>query len=217
MQYDDLPYWQSGEWQAVEEKLHDIRRKGTTISPAKENLFAALDACPFERTKAVIVGQDPYPDPSLATGIAFSIPRNAKTFPPTLVNILREYHDDLGYPVPTHGDLTKWTESGVLLWNAIPSCEAWKSLSHNWVEWQLLTQQLLAELSKKGIVFTFLGGVARDFVKYVDQDESYVIETSHPSPRGSLNSKTPFVGSRIFSRINADLCSLGLEAIDWRL
>lgn len=212
----DLKYWSSGEWQVVAERLQDIRNKGGIYCPGPRNLFKALSLVDYEACRVIMVGQDPYPDPKFATGIAFSIPPEFKEFPPTLHNLFREYQTDTGFPLPQSGDLTPWAKQGVLLWNAIPSCDVWKSLSHDWVEWDLLTQEIVTKLSEKDCVFVFLGGVARRFSGYVGPDCD-VIETSHPSPRASRSSKLPFFGSRIFSHINDLLASKGQPPINWKL
>jgi len=218
MSWDSLEYWRSGEWQVVEERLSDMDKSGITYNPERQLLFTSLDATPMEKVTVVLSGQDPYPAGKYATGLAFSIPKEAKTHPPTLNTLLQEYVDDLHYPYPKNGSLEKWASQGVLLWNSIPSCEAGKSLSHDWYEWSSLTQEIITTLSNQGnIVFVFLGGVARRFTPYVDTLRNDLIETSHPSPRGNRTSKVPFSGSRIFSTINAKLCARGKEPIDWKL
>lgn len=218
MQWDDLNYWQSGEWQVIQEKIDDLEKANRVLCPRRENLFAALDATPFEATKVAIFGQDPYPTHSHACGLAFSVPKTVKTLPPTNLAITQEYQADLGLPNPGHGDLQSWAKQGVLLWNVIPSCEEGRSLSHaDWHEWTYLTREIVETLSKRGIVFAFLGSRARDYTKFVDEKTNTIIVTSHPSPRGALKSNHPFVGSRLFSRINDALCSKGMGAIDWRL
>lgn len=218
MSWTDLEYWRSGEWQVVEERLNDFDLTGSCYNPERQFLFAALDATPMEKVKVVLLGQDPYPGGKYACGLAFSIPKTVQSHPPTLQTILQEYVDDLHYPYPKNGSLEKWAAQGVLLWNAIPTCETGKSLSHDWIEWSYLTKEIIQQLSQKGsIVFVFLGGVARRYVQYVDTNRNDVIETSHPSPRGNLSSKSPFSGSRLFSTINQKLNGRGKEAIDWKL
>lgn len=218
----NLDYWKSGEYQVVREKLDAEEKAGFTINPGRKSLFEALRRVPECDVRVCIVGQDPYPDPRMATGVAFSIPHEfgSREFPATLRCIFDEYCSDLGYPRPTHGDLSGWAAQGVLLWNAIPSCRTGLSLSHDWPgqEWSYLTREIMHRLSTRSVVFAFLGSVARRYVK--DVEPSYgavVIETSHPSPRGSLNSRNPFRGSRLFSTINAKLVENGIESIDWRL
>ena len=225
MLWDDLSFWSSGEWQVIEERLASLRKQGVIVNPTPENMFNALDLTPYEKTKVVIFGQDPYPDHLKATGLAFSIPRG-ESFPPTLQNIFKEYEGDLRYPHPPHGDLTKWAEQGVLLWNVIPTCEHGKPLSHDWEEYKLLTQQIIEALNKKKCVFAFVGGVAkggssRDFAKLVLDNPT--IEVSHPSPRGMMSASrrrwnpNPFIGSRFFTTINDKLNSLNLGPVDWRI
>jgi uracil-DNA glycosylase len=218
MTWDDLQYWQSGEWQVVEERLSDMDKSGVLYNPERQLLFAALDATPLDKVQVVLMGQDPYPSGKYATGLAFSIPKAATSHPPTLSTVLREYEDDLHLPYPKNGNLEKWAAQGVLLWNAIPSCELGKSLSHDWNEWSHLTKEIVQSLSQQGgIVFVLLGGVARRYSGYVDTTRNDLIETGHPSPRGNLNSKVPFSGSRIFSTINACLCKRGKAPVDWKL
>jgi uracil-DNA glycosylase len=182
-------------------------------------MFRALSATPLGKTKVVILGQDPYPDAGFATGLAFSIPPEVEPtdFPPTLRTIFAEYSRDLGYPSPSHGDLTAWAKQGVLLWNSIPSCRTGKSLSHDWPDscWDYLTREIIQRCDEQGVVFAFLGAVAKRHLHEVKA--SPVIQTSHPSPRGSMNSRTPFNGSRLFSEINRKLIKIGREPIDWRL
>jgi uracil-DNA glycosylase len=216
--WDEMKFWDIGEFQAIEEGLDDLDKAKIVYNPERDKIFAALDACPFLKTRVAIFGQDPYPNHEDATGLAFSVPPKRK-FPPTLVSIFNEYHNDLGLPVPKSGSLTDWADQGVLLWNVIPTCEANKSLSHEgWLEWRFLTDEIISSLCNRNVkpVLVFLGGRARSFVKEVPEGIK-VIETSHPSPRGSLHSKVPFSGSRIFSRINDALCELDQKPIDWRL
>lgn len=216
-----LNFWQSGEYQVVREKLDEETAKGFRTNPERRSLFRALTLVPEKSVRVAIIGQDPYPQHHLSTGVAFSIPSDVgKTqWPPTLRTILSEYQKDLGYTCPDHGNLERWCQQGVLLWNAIPSCREGASLSHDWPggEWSYLTSEIVSRLSRKGIVFAFLGTVAKRYVDLVDVTNNEILLTSHPSPRGSMNSKTPFLGSRLFSCINDKLVSQGLDPIDWRL
>lgn len=215
--WDDLDYWKCGEWDVVQERLEDITKAGGIYCPGKKNLFKALKLVAFEEVRVMMVAQDPYPNPGFAMGPAFSINKDEE-FTPTLVNLLKEYRDDTHHEYPDDGDLTPWCSEGVLLWNAIPSCAAWKSMSHDWPEWHLLTKEIIERLSQSGrTVFIFFGGVARGFAKYVEPGED-MIEVSHPSPRASRMSKDhPFFGSRIFTRTNTLLVEQGLEPINWKL
>lgn len=212
--WDDLSFWSSGEWDVVQENLGILRKQGAIINPSSENMFNALDLTPYYKTKVIIVGQDPYPDHLKATGMAFSIPRGEE-LPATLKMIFKEYEGDLRLPYPPHGDLTKWADQGVLLWNALPTCEHGKSLSHDWPEWRLLTQQIIEASNNKKCVLVFVGGFARQFAQYSFGNP--IIEVAHPSPRAMRHAKQPFIGSRFFSTINAKLNELKLGPIDWRI
>lgn len=215
--WDDMHFWDTGECQYIDEKLNDLKGR---CCPKKENLYAALDATPLDKVKVILVGQDPYPDLALATGVAFSIPKKEKKFPPTLLNLLQEYSTDTHLPYPENGDLTKWCKEGVLLWNAIPSCEVGKSLSHaNMIPaYSYLHQEMFKLMAEKDVVFVLSGNYARELRKYLPEDYGkWIIEVSHPSPRGVKFSKSPFLGSRVFTRVNALLADLAEPKIDWSL
>lgn len=216
--WSDLKFWSSGEFQACRERIDDDIKALHGVNPSKALLFKALSLTPLRETKVVVLGQDPYPDAGLATGMAFSVPRELDPgdFPPTLRTIFAEYSRDLGHPSPTHGDLTHWATEGVLLWNTIPSCRTGKSLSHDWPDgaWDGLTKEIIQKADEKGVVFAFIGAVAKRHLDSVRSSPTIVV--GHPSPRG-MNSKTPFIGSRLFSTINDKLVSIGLSPVDWRL
>lgn len=214
-----LDFWKSGEWQVCNERLKDMEKKNVRYNPVRARLWHSLTSVGSpERVRVVMVGQDPYPTHAFATGMAFSIPPEFQRdqFPRTLREVFGEYNRDLRYPIPCHGDLSRWASQGVLLWNAVPVTRDGLSLSCDWDEWQYLNREVLGLLSQIGVVFVLLGGVARRYRKLIT-DNNVVIETSHPSPRGSMNSRSPFRGSRLFSTINQNLIEIGLEPIDWRL
>jgi uracil-DNA glycosylase len=223
--WDDLQFWSSKEWQTIQERLDALEAESRGYNPDRVNLFASLDNIDFPSVRVAIVGQDPYPNPRLATGVAFSIPDDVVGFPPTLRTIFDEYANDLGLSIPPCGDLLDWSSRGVLLYNSIPTCESWKSMSHDWPEWEVLTREVIEELCKQGIVFVLLGAKARSYVDiinyydYLTPGENICIELCHPSPRASFNARTEtkFVGSRLFSRINDALETLGYLPINWRL
>jgi uracil-DNA glycosylase len=223
MTWQDLAYWKSDDWKRVQEKLDVLDRSHGRYNPIRNLMFRSLELCPFERTRVAIIGQDPYPNPDHCTGLAFSLPNNLDLTkaPSTWLNIKRELCTDLHIPSPKTGSLESWAKQGVLLWNAIPTCLSWKSMSHDWEEWSALTQDIVSSLSKReqGKVFVFLGSVAR---RYSENVKGKIICTSHPSPRGAYQSNpylkiVPFIGSRIFSTTNDYLRQLKLETIDWRL
>lgn len=224
----NLDFWKSGECQVVDERLKDMEKAhgfrttgnvGRPFCPDRSDIYRALALTHPDDVRVAIIGQDPYPDPALATGLAFSVPPeiSKEHYPPTLRCLLTEYSADLGYPFPSSGDLTRWASQGVLLWNQIPTCRTGVSLSHDWTEYVYLTREIVQRLSKKGIVFALLGAVARRSLPDIDLTKNEIIITSHPSPRGSYSSKTPFLRSRLFSTINDKLISNGLDPVDWRL
>lgn len=218
--WSDLRWWNSGERQVVEEKIDDLERAGIVCNPKRSLLYKALSATRLAEVRVAIVGQDPYPTHGMATGTAFSIPKEVspENFPPTLRIVLDEYCSDLHLPAPSHGDLSVWTKRGVLLWNAVPSCQSGHPLSNNWDEWRYLTEEIIQRLNERGgIVFVFLGSVAASYADKVDTTNNRVIRTSHPSPRGNKFGKTPFTGSRVFSTTNAALVGLGVSPINWEL
>src|SRR6266852_4802219 len=160
----ELDFFNSGEWQVCDERLKDLEKvnrkiktdlydPGDGYNPGREGLFKALRATSYRDVQVAIIGQDPYPDGRFATGIAFSIPSTIQRseWPPTLTTFLREYSTDLHRPLPSEGTLDRWTERGVLLWNAYPSCATNKSLSHDWPEWTHLTCEIVKKLSERGV------------------------------------------------------------------
>lgn len=217
----DLEFFNSGEWQVCDERLKDLEKVNRPVrdgyNPGRTELFRALRLISCGDVRCAIIGQDPYPDQRFATGVAFSIPKKCTPYPPTLQTFLTEYSTDLHFPLPSSGNLEEWCHRGVLLWNAVPSCGSGASLSHDWPEWEGLTKEIVTKLSATGVVFALLGQVARRYIDYIDCRNNSVVVTSHPSPRGSRASNTPFIGSRLFSTINDKLVNNGQQAIDWKL
>lgn len=219
--WDQLRWWNSGEKQVIDEKLRDLDKRKVPWCPGSKNIYRVLDLVRPADIRCVLIGQDPYPNPVFATGIAFSIPPELTVYPPTLAMMIKELQADVpGFKIK-NGDLTPWTKQGVLLWNAIPTCEVGKSNSHHLPEYEFLTGEILNELSwYRDVVFVALGSTAREYLKYVFDkpwSNSRCLWTSHPSPRGNMNSQKPFLGSRIFSTINLNLTEMGKQPIDWRL
>ncbi len=214
----NLNFWKSGEYQVISERIDDIRKSGLSVCPLKKDMLKApFKETDYDTVKVAILGQDPYPNPEHAMGISFTIPDDVprNRWPPTLLNVLKEYQDDLHYPEPATGSLLSWCKQGVFLWNVVPTCTAYKSLSHlDWLEYEELNKEVIGKLREKGCLLVFLGGTAR---RYCPSDYDFVYLLSHPSPRGSLKSRTPFQGSRIFTTINTKLASKGVQPINWRL
>ena len=198
-------------FQEIESK---IQTSTAVVYPPQKDIFKAFELCPLEKTKVIILGQDPYHNPSEAMGLSFSVPKNIK-IPPSLKNIFKEIHTDLGIIPSTHGDLSTWAEQGVLLLNAILTVEHKKPASHRNLGWQAFTDtciQLLAQ-EKKGLVFMLWGNFAKGKASLINPKDHLILEASHPSPlaRGA------FFGCRHFSKANDYLIKQGKTAIDWSL
>jgi uracil-DNA glycosylase len=185
------------------------------VLPAPTQLFAALEATPLEAVKAVILGQDPYPTPGDAHGLAFSVERGTK-LPPSLANIFKELESDLGIARLATGNLSQWTERGVLLLNPCLTVEAGKAGCHRRLGWERLADEVIATVSAapRPSVFILWGNDARSRKAMIDQAKHLVIESAHPSP---LSARNGFFGSRPFSRANSFLREHGRGEIDWRL
>lgn len=198
----------------VEFVTHE-RQKNIPIYPSKENVFTAFNLTPFDKVRVVIVGQDPYHGPHQAHGLCFSVNKGVP-FPPSLQNIFKEMHDDIGYPYPQHGCLESWAKQGVLLLNTTLTVQENKPLSHFGKGWEVFTDAVILAISKKTdpVIFLLWGKNAQDKCKHVDPHFHYIIKSSHPSP---LSSYRGFFGSRPFSSINAKLCAMQKPLIDWRI
>ena len=190
-------------------------KKVHTIYPPGPLIFSAFNHTPFNRVKVVILGQDPYHGPGQAHGLCFSVPEGIP-HPPSLVNIFKEIHSDLGIPVPASGNLTKWTSQGVLLVNAILTVRANTPTSHQNKGWETFTDAVIRNLSekRKNLVFLLWGNYAQAKESLIDGSRHYILKAAHPSP---LSAGRGFFGCRHFSRTNGILEELGLNAIDWSL
>lgn len=206
----DQPYFQ-----AAMNFIKQQRAAGKIIYPPQADIFNALRYTPFDQIKAVIIGQDPYHGPNQAHGLCFSV-RPGVPKPPSLKNILKEWHDDLGYPIPDHGCLEAWAKNGVLLLNTLLTVEAGKPLSHAGIGWEKFTDKIIKAISdhKKDIVFLLWGSPAQQKAAIVDHTRHHLLKTVHPSP---LSAHRGFLGCRHFSKTNALLSKLGKAEIDWRL
>lgn len=183
-----------------------------TIFPPKQEIFRALNLCDYDDVKVVILGQDPYHELHQANGLAFSVRKNVK-IPPSLVNIYKELNEDLGVPIPSHGDLTSWAKQGVLLLNNVLTVEQGRANSHQGKGWETFTLNIVKELSKrqKPMVFILWGRNAMEKQKYI-ASHHLVLTSAHPSP---LSCHRGFFGSRPFSKANKFLQEHGMEMIDW--
>ena len=185
------------------------------IYPPQDEVFAALHLTPYEAVKVLILGQDPYHGPDQAHGLCFSVRRGVAP-PPSLVNILKELHDDVGCPIPDHGCLEAWATRGVLLLNAVLTVRARNAASHAGKGWEQFTDEVIRTVDAKDhrVVFILWGSYARKKKALIDTSRHVVIESAHPSP---LSAHNGFFGSRPFSRANAALAAAGLDPVDWRL
>jgi uracil-DNA glycosylase len=187
---------------------------GRRYLPAGENVLRAFKQ-PFAGVRVLIVGQDPYPTPGHAVGLAFSVSPQVRRLPASLVNIFREYSDDLGFPTPTTGDLTPWSERGVLLLNRVLTVAPGQPGSHRGQGWEEVTEQAIRALAARQtepLVAILWGRDARTLVPLLDGIPS--IESAHPSPYSAANG---FFGSRPFSRANHLLEQERAEPVDWKL
>lgn len=197
----------------VIERVANERATGAVFPPAWET-FAAYHHTPFAKTRVLLLGQDPYPTPGLAHGLAFSVKPGIK-MPQSLVNMFKELESDLGCPVPKSGYLLPWAKQGVLLLNSILTVRASEPGSHKLFGWRELTNEVIRALDARDehLVFVFWGGHARAHAKLVTSGRHTIIEGAHPSPM----SVKAFRGSRPYSQINAALRAHGQAEIDWAL
>ena len=195
-------------------KLHEEKAAGNVIFPPGGQIFKAFELCPFDKVKAVILGQDPYHGYGQAMGLSFSVPDGVPA-PPSLKNIYTEIENDLGIKMSGRTNLEAWAKQGVLLLNAVLTVRSGEAASHSALGWQQFTDAVIQTISdrKEGVVFLLWGNFARSKAALVDIQKHHVLEAAHPSPlaRGA------FFGCRHFSKTNAILVSEGLEPIDWRL
>lgn len=186
---------------------------GTTVFPPMHDIFNALRYTPFEKTKVVILGQDPYHEVGQAHGLSFSVRRGVK-IPPSLVNIYKELHTDIGMAIPSHGELTSWAKQGVLLLNATLTVREHQANSHAAIGWSIFTDEIIKKLNgrEEPMVFILWGGNARAKRKYLQNPRHLILESAHPSPLSAYNG---FFGSRPFSKANEFLVGNGAEPINW--
>ncbi len=189
----------------------DVSLGNDPCNPKREDIFRALDM-KIEEIKVIVIGQDPYPNPEDADGLAFSIPATQRKFPPSLRNIFLEYRDDLQLPIPVTGDLTPWRDRGVMLLNTILSCQPHKSLSHADLGWQQFTHEVLRAVITEQTIGILWGERAKNHSTLFNP--AFTISSPHPSP---LSSYRGFFGSRPFSRTNEILLKQGRSPIDWSL
>ena len=197
-------------------KLTDFVRgeylSGKAVYPEPKNIFNALNLCPLNQVKVVIIGQDPYHEPGQAHGLCFSV-LPPTPIPPSLVNIYKEIEADLGRRSVTNGDLTYWARQGVLLLNSTLTVQAHMAASHAGHGWEEFTDAVIRVLAeRKNIVYMLWGGYAQKKAKIVDDKNNLVLKCAHPSP---LSVYRGFAGCRHFSRANEYLVGCGKTPIEW--
>jgi uracil-DNA glycosylase len=195
--------------------LQEEKRRGRRIFPPGDEIFSAFAHTPLDRVKVVILGQDPYHGEGQAHGLCFSV-RRGTAIPPSLQNIYREIHDELGLPIPDHGDLTAWADQGVLLLNSVLTVECARAASHRGKGWERFTDRVIEVINRErvGVVFMLWGSYAQRKGAIIDRERHLVLQAPHPSP---LSAHRGFFGCGHFRAANEYLEARGEEPIDWRL
>ncbi len=195
--------------------LKTEKSQGKTIYPPGKHIFNAFDTTPIDHVKVVILGQDPYHGPGQAHGLCFSV-ANGVPPPPSLVNIFKELHEDIGIKIPSHGNLTHWAEQGVFLLNASLTVRAGEPMSHAKIGWANFTDNVIKKISdeKEHVVFMLWGKFAQEKRVLIDEKKHLILRAPHPSP---LSANAGFFGCRHFSKANEYLASKGIDPIDWQL
>jgi uracil-DNA glycosylase len=211
----DLPFFKTGAAQHLCAALDAKAAVGERILPSPIDLLNALHFTPLHKVRVVILGQDPYPTPGDAHGLAFSVHEN-RAIPRSLNNIFKEIEADLGILRPKHGNLTLWAQQGVLLLNTCLTVEAGAAGSHRKLGWEALTDQMIQAVSKhqEAAAFILWGADAHKRRDLIDETKHCVLASVHPSP---LSAHRGFFGSKPFSKANQWLSKMGQTEIDWRL
>ena len=198
----------------IKKSILNYKKSGKIIYPKNNEIFNAINLTDFEKTKVIILGQDPYHGPGQAHGLSFSVKDGIKP-PPSLINIFKEIESDLSINVEKgNGNLTRWAKQGVLLLNSLLTVEKGKPLSHKEIGWETLTDKIIEVLNqnKRGLVFILWGSHARSKKYLISQNENLIIESAHPSP---LSAHRGFIGSKPFSRTNNFLIKKNMHPINW--
>ena len=185
----------------------------TIVYPPGRLIFNAFNLCPFDKVRVVIIGQDPYHEPGQAHGLCFSV-NDGVPFPPSLQNIFKEIHDDIGTPIPTSGNLTRWAQQGVLLLNATLTVRAHQAGSHQNKGWEEFTDAVIRQLNehREHLVFILWGSYAQRKGSIIDRNKHLVLSSAHPSP---LSAYHGLFGNHHFSQANAYLEKNGIPPIQW--
>jgi uracil-DNA glycosylase len=186
-----------------------------TIYPPREDVFSALNLTSYQDTSVVILGQDPYHGAGQAHGLSFSVKPGVK-HPPSLKNIFKELHDDVGCEIPNHGYLVKWAEQGVLMLNTVLTVRESKPNSHKGKGWENFTDQVIKALNEREqpVVFLLWGRHAQEKKNLITNERHHIIESAHPSP---FAARKGFFGTKPFSKANQLLKEMGRKEIDWQI
>lgn len=203
------PYFKS----LTETVRREYANKEYRIFPPGNKIFSAFDMCPYNKTKVVIIGQDPYHGAGQANGLCFSVSPGIE-FPPSLVNIFKELESDTGKPLPQNGDLSRWATQGVLLLNSSLTVREGCAASHSGIGWVEFTDAVVEILNKEreNLVFILWGSYAIQKGRKIDRTKHLVLTSPHPSP---LSAYRGFFGNRHFTKTNDYLISHGMAPIDW--
>jgi uracil-DNA glycosylase len=195
--------------------LKTEKTQGKVIYPPGPYIFNAFNTTPIDKIKVVILGQDPYHGPRQAHGLCFSV-QNGVPPPPSLINIFKELHEDIGIPIPDQGNLTKWADNGVFLLNASLTVRAGDPMSHAKIGWATFTDTVIRKISdeRENVVFMRWGKFAQEKRVLIDEKKHLILRSVHPSP---LSASGGFFGCRHFSKANEYLMSKGVDPVDWSL
>lgn len=184
------------------------------VFPKGSQIFRAFDACPLDKVKVVILGQDPYPTPGHAHGLSFSVDSHVSPLPRSLNNIYKELENDLGIPPSKNGDLNHWAEQGVLLLNAVLTVRAGQPESHANKGWEEFTDAVMKVLNRERsqVVYMLWGSKAKNKAMVVDAERNLILNAPHPSP---LSAHRGFFGCKHFSKANEYLKTHGQQVIEW--
>ena len=204
--------WESPYFAQLSQFVHAEYRTRQVFPPGRQ-IFAAFDATPFDQVKVVILGQDPYHGDGQANGLCFSV-NDGIPFPPSLLNIFKEVHDDTGAPIPASGDLSRWAKQGVLLLNATLTVAAHQPGSHQGHGWEQFTDAAIRALAERRdhLVFILWGSYAIRKGAFIDKQRHLVLTSPHPSP---LSAHRGFFGNHHFSLANDYLMRHGQQPIQW--
>lgn len=211
-------YFNEPSFKRVTEHVKQAVKEGKTVYPPGSEIFQAFHLTPLQEVRAVILGQDPYHGPGEAHGLCFSVKPPAK-IPPSLRNIYKEYHHNLGFSIPETGDLTAWAKSGVLLLNTILTVEHKSPASHKGLGWEEFTNSVIQAVSesREHVVFILWGRFAQEKKKWIDSGKHLIIEAPHPAAEIYAGGKAGFFGSKPFTQTNDFLTSHNQPPINWKL